>query len=86
MAKTTSSEAVSSFVQPAVERRYKQFLEDNHGDITHIERLCEVMFNAGARHAITAMTQMSDVIPLINRVEGRIVQLRELIESLEAQD
>ena len=75
-----------SFVQPVVEKRYRQFLEDNHGDVTDIERLLTVMFNAGARHAITAMTELSDILPLITRIEGRLLRLRELIEALKDEE
>ncbi len=74
-----------AWVQPEVEKRYQQYMQDCHGELD-IERLCSVMWNAGGRHAIMAMTQFGDILPMIGRIESRIVNLRSLLEQMTGAD
>lgn len=75
----------TGWVQPEVEKRYLQFLQDHHGEID-IPRLCNVMWNAGGRQAVYAMTQFADILPMIGRIESRVVSLRALLESMTQDD
>lgn len=76
---------VNAFTSPEAEKRYILYLQDHAGEID-IPRLAQVMFNAGGRNAIFSMSQLADILPMINRIEGRIVQLRSLLESLTQDD
>ncbi len=69
----------SRFRQPEVERRFQQYMEDHGGDVTDLPRICEVFWNAGGRSAIAAMAEMSDILPLLGRIESRLVKLRSLM-------
>lgn len=75
----------TGWVQPEVEKRYLQYMQDHHGEID-IPRLCTTMWNAGGRHMVFTMTQFADVLPMMGRIEGRIVSLRALIESVTQED
>lgn len=77
------AEPLQGFTDQGVAKRYQQFVEDNHGDVTDIPRLCEIMANFGGRRMLQAMTVTSDVIPQLSRIEQRIVQLRALIQSMD---
>lgn len=79
------TETEGAFVQAEVEKRYQQYLADHHGEVD-VPRLCEVMWNAGGRQAIFAMTSFGDILPLISRIESRIVGLRSLLDSVYADD
>jgi len=69
-----------SFTSPAIERRYDQFVADNWGEID-IPRLCEVMWNAGARAAIESSREFSDIGPKLARIEERVQMLEKLWRS-----
>jgi len=68
------------FTSTAIERRYAQFLADNWGEID-IPRLCEVMWNAGARAAIESSREFSDIGPTLGRLESRVRKLEQLWRS-----
>lgn len=65
----------------AVEAAYSKYLIDHHGDLSDSENLAEVLFNAGGRHAVTAMVEFGDVVPQLHRIEARVRRLLELLEA-----
>jgi hypothetical protein len=69
------------FMQPEVERRYAQYMADMHGDVSDLPRLCEVMWNAGGRHALMASREVADIVPLLGQLERRTARLRAIFES-----
>lgn len=69
------------FTQEAVRQRFNQYMADNHGDLTDIPRLCEVMYSAGGRAAIAASTEVSDLVPLLQKIERRTARLRAIFEG-----
>ena len=74
----------TGFTNPLVERRYRQYIEDNHGDVSDLPHLLEVIFNAGMRQGATAMVVVSDVVPTITRAQGRVMDLNQRLEELRA--
>jgi hypothetical protein len=72
--------AEGGFTSTAIERRYDQFVADNWGEID-IPRLCEVMWNAGARAAIESSREFSGIGPTLAEIEGRLQRLEQLWRS-----
>lgn len=65
----------------AVDAAYKKYLADHYGDLSNPEELAEVLFNAGGRHAVTAMVAFGDIVPQLHRVEAKVRVLLELLEG-----
>jgi hypothetical protein len=70
----------AGFTSAVIERRYNQYLADNWGEVD-IPRLCEVMWNAGARAAIESSREFSDIGPMMGRIEARLQRLERLWHS-----
>ncbi len=82
----TADPLTTGFTQPQVERRYIQYLEDNHGDLSDLPRLCEVMANFGARCAMENMVIFSDIMPQLSRIEKQIRYIRSMLDTVQAED
>jgi hypothetical protein len=74
--------AEPAFVRPQVERRYQQYLADEHGHVD-LGLLCEVMWSAGGREAIQEMTRFGDILPLTARIHDRLLAVESLLMRLE---
>jgi len=73
---------VDDFVpRPEVQARYEQFVQENHG-VIHELLLCEVMWNAGGREMVSTMTQVSDILPIVQRLDAKVHRILELLESV----
>ena len=68
-------------MRPEVRAAYQQFLEQHHGVIDH-ELLAETIWNASGRWHVRAMTSMSDLLPLVEKVDLRIHQVLGLLEGM----
>lgn len=67
----------------AVQAAYSKYVADHHGDLSDIEGLVATMWNAGGRHAVTAMVVFGDIVPQLNRIEGKVRVLLELLEAFQ---
>ena len=70
-----------SFSRPEIQQRYELYARTHHGEID-IVNLCETMFNAGERNAIQAMTEFSDILPRVSRIEERIAAIHRLLQAI----
>ena len=71
-------------LSPPVRARVNQYLVDQHGDLSDVFRMCEVMFNAGYRLAIANSVEFQDIPQKLMRIEERSVALRTMIERLQS--
>ena len=79
--------SVSGFTRDEIEQRYERYAREHHGEID-IPGLCETMWNSGERRAIEAMTEFSDLLPQVGRIELRVRAIRRLLLRIlsEAED
>jgi hypothetical protein len=70
----------------AVEGAYTKYVSDHHGDLSDVEGFASTMFNAGARHAVTAMVIFGDIVPQLHRIEGKVKALLELLEAFSEEE
>jgi hypothetical protein len=82
-----SVELASGFTRDEVETRYERYAREHHGDID-IPGLCETMVAFGERRAIATMTEFSDILPQVSRIELRVKAIRALLLLIlnEAED
>ena len=75
------------FTREEVRARYERYAREHHGEI-EIGNLCETMVAFGERRAIQTMTEFSDILPQVSRIELRVQAIRRLLLSIlsEAED
>lgn len=73
---------VSGFTRDEVEKRYERYAREHHGEVD-IPGLCETMVAFGERRAIQAMTEFSDILPRVSRIEERIKAVHQLLLALQ---
>ncbi len=81
----TLAYADDGWTLPYVQQRYEQFAKEHHGEID-IARLCEVMYCAGGRSAVQAMTEVSDISSWLARIESRVARLHQLLEDFSSDE
>ena len=72
----------TGFTYPEIEKRYRQYMADMHGELD-IPRLCEVMWFAGGRHALAASVEFADIVPMLRQIETKAARLAAFMEALE---
>jgi hypothetical protein len=71
------------FTRSEVQARYERYAREHHGELD-IPNLCETMVTYGERRAIAAMTEFSDILPRISRIEQRVAAIRALLLEILA--
>jgi len=68
-------------MRPEVQLAYDRFAQAHHGEID-VGLLSETMYNAGARAITRELTRFGDILPLANRIDGRLHQILGLLEGM----
>jgi hypothetical protein len=71
--------------EPRVQQLYDRWMADHWGELD-MELLLTAVYRAGQRDGIFATTVFSGIMADVSRVEGRIVGLRSLLESLRPDE
>jgi hypothetical protein len=74
-----------TFSRPEIQQRYELYARTHHGEID-IVNLAETMFNAGERHAIQTMTEFSDILPRVGRIEERVAAIHRLLMAIRESE
>lgn len=68
-------------MRPEVQAVYDRFMAAHYGEID-IPLLCEACYGAGARAATQGLLAMSDLVPMVNRIDLRVHQVLGLLEGM----